>query len=184
MGCLSWPAEFGLAIAFLIASLPAIAQDSAQEAKAPVPALASAAVPFYPRLAQMARIQGVVTLRLSTDGKRVSAIEGESGPPMLVKAAKENVGTWQFEQHTPTSFETTFHYRLFPSKCDSQCICSGVEKRTALLRLPTEAEVSAETLMTCDPAIEIKPKEQTETVDPKTGNIHLQVPIPAATKKQ
>lgn len=30
MGCLSWPAEFGLAIAFLIASLPALAQDSAQ----------------------------------------------------------------------------------------------------------------------------------------------------------
>jgi hypothetical protein len=29
-----------------------------------------------------------------------------------------------------------------------------------------------------------KPKEQTETVDPKTGNVHLQVPIPATTKKQ
>ena len=29
-----------------------------------------------------------------------------------------------------------------------------------------------------------KPKEQTETVDPKTGNVHLQIPIPATTKKQ
>jgi hypothetical protein len=31
-----------------------------------------------------------------------------------------------------------------------------------------------------------KPKEHTEseTVDPKTGNIHLQIPIPATTKKQ
>jgi hypothetical protein len=29
-----------------------------------------------------------------------------------------------------------------------------------------------------------KPKEQTETVDRKTGNIHLQIPIRAATKKQ
>jgi len=131
---------------------------AAQESKTPVPDLASAAVPFYPRLAQMARIQGVVTLRLSTDGKRVSAIEGESGPLMLVKAAKENVGTWQFEQHVPTSFETTFRYRLYGSKCDSQCNCSGVEKRTALLRLPTEVEVSAEGLMICDPAEEIKPK--------------------------
>ena len=26
--------------------------------------------------------------------------------------------------------------------------------------------------------------EVTETVDPKTGNIHLQIPIPAPTKKQ
>jgi hypothetical protein len=28
------------------------------------------------------------------------------------------------------------------------------------------------------------PKEQTETVAPKTGNVHLQIPIPATTKKQ
>jgi len=29
-----------------------------------------------------------------------------------------------------------------------------------------------------------KLKEQTETVDPKTGNVHLTIPIPAPTKKQ
>jgi hypothetical protein len=29
-----------------------------------------------------------------------------------------------------------------------------------------------------------KTKEQTETVDPKTGNVHLTIPIPAPTKKQ
>jgi TonB family protein len=130
-----------------------------QSAAPQAPALASAAVPLYPRLAQMARIQGVVTLRLSTDGKRVSAIEGESGPLMLVKAAKENVGTWQFEPHTPTRFEVTFHYRLLlPIKCDSECNCGSEEKESVLLHLPTEAEVSAETLMICDPAVEIKPK--------------------------
>jgi len=28
-----------------------------------------------------------------------------------------------------------------------------------------------------------KPKKQTETVDPKTGNLHLQIPIPATTKE-
>lgn len=166
---------FGLAV---------LAYGQSAVPQAPVPALASAAVPFYPRLAQQARIQGVVTLHLSTDGKRVSAIEGERGPLMLVKAAKENVKTWQFEPHMPTTFETTFRYRLFDSKCDSQCKCSGVEKATVMLRLPTEAEVSAETLMLCDPAVEIKPKEQTETVDPKTGNVHLTIPIPAPAKKQ
>jgi hypothetical protein len=34
------------------------------------------------------------------------------------------------------------------------------------------------------PKAEEKAKEQTETVDPKTGNVHLQIPIPASTKKQ
>lgn len=144
-GCLSWHGEFGLAIALLIAPLSVIAQ--AQETKAPVPTLASAAVPFYPRVPQQAHIEGIVRLRISTDGNRVTNVEVESGQPMLVQAAKENVKTWQFERHAPTSFETTFRYRLFPSKCDSQCNCGGVEKGTVLLRLPTEAEVSAETLM-------------------------------------
>jgi TonB family protein len=132
---------------------------AAQEAK-PVPELASAAVPFYPRVPQQAHIEGVVRLRISTDGNRVASVEVESGQPMLVQAAQENVKTWQFERHAPASFETTFRYRIFPSKCDSQCNCEGVEKRTVLLRLPTEAEVSAEELMTCDPATEIKPKKQ------------------------
>jgi TonB family protein len=162
-----------LAVAFLIASLSAFA--SAQGTKAP-PALASAAVPFYPRVPQQAHIEGEVRLRISTDGNRVTTVEVESGQPMLAQAAKENVKTWQFERHTPTSFETTFRYRLIPSKCDSQCNCGGVEKGTVLLHLPTEAEVSAETLMTCDPAV--------ETVDPKTGNLHLTIPVVAANKPQ
>ena len=95
----------------LMLGLTVLAYGQSAVPQAPVPALASADVPFYPRLAQMARIQGVVTLRLSTDGKRVTAIDGESGPLMLVKAVKENVKTWQFEQHTPTTFETTFRYQ-------------------------------------------------------------------------
>lgn len=161
-----------LAIAFLMVLLPELA--SAQEAKPPVPTLASAAAPFYPRVPQQAHIKGVVRLRISTDGSRVTNVKVESGQPMLVQAAKDNLKTWQFERHAPTSFETTFRYRIFPTKCDSQCNCEGVEKRTVLLRLPTEAEVSAEEMMTCDPA--------TDTVDPKTGNLHLTIPIP--TKKQ
>src|SRR5216684_927146 len=42
---------------------------NAEEARAPLPKVVSASVPFYPRLAPSARIQGAVTLRLSTDGK-------------------------------------------------------------------------------------------------------------------
>ncbi len=135
-------------VLLLLAFLP----SAAQQVKAPAPKVVSASVPFYPRVAPAARIQGVVTLRLSTDGKRVSAIEAESGPPMLAQAAKENVKTWQFEPHTPMSFEVTFHYKLLSYECDSECRCESTEKESVLLQLPTHVEVSATLPMICDPA--------------------------------
>ena len=137
------------AIVLLLLLLP----SAAQQAKAPMPKVVSASVPFYPRLAPPARIQGVVTLQLSTNGKRVSAIDGESGPPMLVEASKENVKKWQFEPHVPASFKVTFHYKLLPAKCDSQCKCDSDEKESVLLQLPTNVEVSAKEYTICDPAV-------------------------------
>jgi TonB family protein len=124
----------------------------AQPAKKLLPTVASASVPLYPRVIRAARIQGNVTLRLSTDGERVSAAEVESGPPMLAQAAKDNVKTWQFEPHTPTNFEVTFHYKLLlPSKCDSECNCDSEEKESVLLQLPTNVDVSAKAPAICDP---------------------------------
>ena len=139
------------AIALLVLLLP----SAAQQAKVPMPKVVSASVPFYPRLAAPARIQGLVTLQLSTDGNRLSAIDGESGPPMLVEASKENVKTWQFEPHVPASFKVTFHYKLLPAKCDSQCKCDSDEKESVLLQLPTNVEVSAKEYTICDPAVRI-----------------------------
>lgn len=124
----------------------------AQQAKKPMPTVAGASVPLYPRVIRAARIQGDVTLRLSTDGERVSTVEVESGPPMLAEAAKDNVKTWQFEPHAPTSFEVTFHYKLLlPTKCDSECNCDSEEKESVLLQLPTNVNVSAKVPAICDP---------------------------------
>ena len=121
-----------------------------QQKKPPLPTVLSANVPFYPRTPQEAHIQGVVQLRISTDGSRASSIEVESGPAMLAQAAKENVKTWQFEPHSPTTFEATFHYKLLPSsKCDSECNCDSVGSGTMLLQLPTDVEVSAQNLPNC-----------------------------------
>ena len=142
----------GGALAILL--LPALLL--AQQAKPPK--VVSASVPFYPRLAPTARIEGVVTLRLSTDGKRVSHIDSASGPPLLVRAAKENVRTWQFEPHTPTSFEVTFHYRLLTPECDSECHCHTAERESVLLQLPTNVELSAKMPAICDPAVEVRHK--------------------------
>jgi TonB family protein len=118
----------------------------------PLPSVISASVPFYPRIPQQAHIDGVARLRISTDGNRVASVEVESGQPMLAQAAQENVKTWQFEQHSPTTFEVTFRYRLLPSKCDAECNCDSAEKPSVLLQLPTDVEVNAKELMVCDPA--------------------------------
>jgi hypothetical protein len=102
---------------------------AAQSGK-PLPILMSANVPLYPRVAQAAHIEGVVQLRILTDGEKPSSIDVESGPPMLARAAKENVKTWQFEQHAPATFEATFRYVLLPSKCDSKCNCDDTQHNT------------------------------------------------------
>ena len=125
--------------------------SAAQSKKNSLPRVVNASVPFYPRLAQQAHILGIVRLRVSTDGKRASSVEILSGPPLLAQVAKTNVETWEFEQHSPTSFEVTFRYKLLPSECDPECNCEGVEKGTILLRLPDEVEVNAQELMICDP---------------------------------
>ena len=128
---------------------------TAQSVK-PLPIVVSASVPFYPRVAQLAHIEGTVRLRISTDGKGVSSADVESGPPMLARAAKENVKTWQFEQHIPTTFETTFRYVLTNPKCVSECNCDGSEQGSAQLRFPTEISVSGHAVVTCDPAETIR----------------------------
>jgi outer membrane biosynthesis protein TonB len=43
----------------------ALGQSTAQQTKTPVPALATAAVPFYPHVPQQAHIEGVVRVRIS-----------------------------------------------------------------------------------------------------------------------
>jgi hypothetical protein len=116
----------------------------------PLPSVISASVPFYPRITQQAHIDGVVRLRISTDGNRFTSVEVEGGQPMLARAAQENVKTWQFEQHSPTTFEATFRYRLLPSKCDPECNCDSAEKPSVLLQLPSDVEVNAKELMVCN----------------------------------
>ena len=138
----------GVLVLFILAmgAIMAIGQPK------PLPSVISASVPFYPRITQQAHIGGVVRLRISTDGNRVASVEVESGQPMLAQAAQENVKTWQFERHSPTTFEVTFRYRLLPSKCDAECNCDSAEKPSVLLQLPTDVEVNAKELMVCDSA--------------------------------
>jgi TonB family protein len=133
----------------LVMTVAGVVVATAQQKK-PLPSLLTASVPLYPRTPQMAHIEGVVHLRISTDGSRVASVEVQSGQPMLAQAAQDNVKTWQFEPHDPVTFETTFRYKLLPSKCDARCNCDSSEKPSTFLQLPTNVEVNAKELMVCD----------------------------------
>jgi hypothetical protein len=125
---------------------PALAQKAEQE----IPLIIAGKMPLYPIMARAARIQGIVKVSVTTDGKKVTSLDAESGPPMLVKAAKENILTWEFLEHKPTTFVTTFEYVI---EGPDQCMYTN---GTSVLNLPLEIRISAKGIKTCDPAAEIK----------------------------
>jgi hypothetical protein len=132
----------GMMVIFGCVTSPTFAQNTGQ----PLPVVTSASVPLYPRTALLAHIQGTVKIRVTTDGKRASSLDAESGPPMLAQAAEDNIRTWQFEEHKPLTFLATFHYVIEqPPGC-------SVGNTTAILHMPTDVEVRANGLHTCDPA--------------------------------
>lgn len=124
---------------------------AAQKAEQQLPLVVAGEMPLYPIIARAARVQGVVKIKVTTDGKKVTSVDVESGPPMLVKFAKENILTWEFTQHKPTTFVSTFEYVIEePAQCD-------YSNDALTLKLPLEVRISAKGLKTCDPAAEIKP---------------------------
>lgn len=108
----------------------------AQSRKLTLPTVADAKAPLYPPLARAARVQGVVRVKVTTDGHRVVTAAAESGPKILAAAAEDSARSWQFATHEPTSFVVTFTYKRVDS------LKSGPENPTVVLRLPTEVEVS------------------------------------------
>src|SRR6266568_6434878 len=104
-----------------------------------VPVVVSGEMPLYPLLARQARIQGEVQLQVQTDGSLPVSVTVESGPPMLAKAAQENVKTWRFLKHDPTIFETHFSYILDSSSCEA----GKPESARVLLELPSQVELKA-----------------------------------------
>ena len=121
----------------------ALAQNTsvAQQPKESVPVVTSGSMPLYPQVPLLAQITGVVRLRVSTDGSRVTSMEMESGPAILANAAEESIKTWQFAQHKPTTFETTFTYTLLPATCDAAGHCNARENDEVLLHLPTDVQI-------------------------------------------
>lgn len=103
-------------------------------------------MPLYPIIARAARIQGVVKIKVTTDGKNVTSADVVSGPPMLAKSAKESVLTWKFLGHSPVTFIATFDYEFEGS---AQC---DYANDALTLKLPLELRITAPVVETCDPA--------------------------------
>jgi TonB family protein len=132
-----------------------IAVSVAQVAEPPqkLPVVKSGEMPLYPPLANMARIQGDVHLRVTTDGSGVASVVVESGQPMLAKAAQDDVTTWKFEPHEPTSFSTLFSYRLL---AEPNCKTDKSGNGEVHLNLPTQVEITTNPRGACyDPNDEL-----------------------------
>ncbi len=99
----------------LLPVLVGIPGASAQESHELLPEVVQHTEPIYPPLARQARIQGEVRVKVTTDGESVRDAEGETGHPLLRKAAEDNTRRWKFVPHTPSTFHVTFRYKLLPT---------------------------------------------------------------------
>jgi hypothetical protein len=120
----------------------------AQSPKALLPMVAGGAVPLYPPVARATKVQGIVHLKVVTDGTKVVTAHAEDGHRLLAIASEENLRTWVFSKHEPTSFKVTYRYRL-----DAH---ADPNNPTVTLRLPNEVDVSIAPLVLSDPPARIR----------------------------
>ena len=109
----------------------------AQQPRLALPMVASAQVPLYPQVARLANVEGVVHLKVTTDGHGVISTQVENGHKLLSAPAEENVRTWKFSVHEPTTFTVTYTYKLVTDLDATQ------NNPRVILKLPTEVEVDA-----------------------------------------
>jgi hypothetical protein len=113
----------------------AVSRVVGQETKIALPRVAGASVPLYPPLARAANVQGVIHVKITTDGHRTVNARAEDGPKLLAVAAEENARTWFFAAHEPTTFTVTYRYKLVPG------MKGNPDSPEIVLRLPSEVEV-------------------------------------------
>ena len=114
-------------------------QCAAQQEAPTLPVVTAFDCPKYPAKAQSMRLQGMVKMEVTTDGRSVANIKVTSGAQILAEAAQKNVQTWRFAEHKATSFPVTFYYvNEGKFKRDKSTNCD------AKLELPTKVTVSTQ----------------------------------------
>jgi hypothetical protein len=123
------PACTILMLSVLLVVVPStLAQESAET----LPKVMQHSEPIYPPLARQTRIQGEVSVKVTTDGESVRDAVAQTGHPLLRKAAEDNAKTWKFVSHTPSTFNVTFRYKLMESSVEVE-----------FLKLPAIVEILA-----------------------------------------
>ena len=114
-------------ILLLVGCAFALCQAVAQNQTQSLPTVAEFECPIYPPKAKSMRLQGMVKLQITTDGRQIVQVKPLPGHPVLVEAADKNVRTWKFSDHTPTTFTVVYIYtnegnfkRDPVTKCDAK----------------------------------------------------------------
>jgi hypothetical protein len=132
-----------LLVLLITSAICSQAQDAKSAEKLPL--VKSGAIPFYPPLLRRAQVEGEVDLLVKTDGAGVVATEVEYGNVLLAKAAQENVNTWKFEPHEPTSFSTAFFYHLEKESATYSCAPDVPDNGNVVLKLPGRVDITSHT---------------------------------------
>jgi hypothetical protein len=70
-------------------------------------------IPLYPELAKVARVSGIVNLRVSVKkGNVIEADAKSSAPLILVNAAVDNIKTWSFTPDSNGALDVKYVYEL------------------------------------------------------------------------
>jgi hypothetical protein len=124
---------FAMTSVLCLAVTAGLAQVPQTEASLPV--VKGAEMPFYPQIARVARIEGTARMQVWTDGNSVVRVQGSGAHKLLMDAAEENLNTWRFYPHKPTSFVVVFVYNL------EQEVVNGWVNPSIVLHLPTRVEI-------------------------------------------
>jgi TonB family protein len=111
----------------------------------PLPYLKTANMPFYPRIALTARVEGTVSLRATVTAQgEASDVEAISDHPLLQQAAIENVKSWKFGGPNPCACtvkkEITFVYKL-SGRTETDHSPTSVVKWFGIRRVEIEADI-------------------------------------------
>jgi hypothetical protein len=96
-----------------------------------LPAVTNINVPSYPQPARAVHIEGVVHVKIRTDGRVVIEAKAEDGNILLAKSAELNALTWNFVPHEPASFTITYKYKFV----------TKISERRVIFRLQPEVEI-------------------------------------------
>jgi TonB family protein len=101
-------------------------------------------MPFYPRIALTARIEGTVLLRATVTAQgATSDVEVISGHPLLKQSAIENVKSWKFAWPNPCACSVkkkiTFVYKL-SGRTETEHSPTSVVKWFGIQRVEIEAD--------------------------------------------